>query len=248
MLGFFLAGLTGLSLGLLGGGGSILTVPILVYAVGMDTKVAVAFSLAVVGTTTLFGTISHLRNKNIDIRIALLFGLIAIPSTFLGTYLSQFVSGTIQLLIFATIMIIAAIFMFIGKKDQDKKEKKTNTYLVIISGSLVGLLTGFIGVGGGFLIVPALIFFTGTDMKKAVGTSLFIITLNSFFGFISYLNFLTIPWLFLLKFTGCSIIGILIGAKLVKFVPQKILSKAFAIFLVIMGVFIIFKNITDIAT
>lgn len=243
MLGFILAGLTGLSLGLLGGGGSILTVPILVYVVGMDTKVAVALSLAVVGTTTLFGTLGHLKNKNVNIKLALFFGVIAIPSTFLGSYLSQFVSGAVQLIIFATIMIVAAVFMYKGKKDLDESEFEQNTALVLLSGSLVGLLTGFIGVGGGFLIVPALIFFTGTNMKEAVGTSLFIITINSFFGFISYLNIVTIPWEFLIKFTGCSIIGILIGAKLVKYVPQKKLRKSFAIFLVIMGCFIVYKNL-----
>ncbi len=244
MLGFLLAVLTGVTLGLLGGGGSILTVPILVYAVGIETKIAVALSLAVVGTTTLFGTFGHLRNKNVDIKVALIFGVFAIPSTFLGAYLSQFVSSSIQLIIFAIIMMLAAIFMFKGKKNLNKKEPQKNNELIILSGFFVGLLTGFIGVGGGFLIVPALILFTGTDMKKAVGTSLFIITINSFFGFISNLNYVEIPWIFLIQFTGCSVVGIFIGVRLVKYISQELLKKSFAIFLILMGLFILFKNIS----
>ena len=135
--------------------------------------------------------------------------------------------------------------MFKGRKEVDSNKSEKNIVLVLLSGTGVGLLTGFIGVGGGFLIIPALIFFTGLDMKKAVGTSLLIITLNSFFGFISYLNIITIPWPFLIKFTLCSIVGIFIGARLVKYASQETLRKSFAVFLVIMGFFVAFKNLSE---
>jgi uncharacterized membrane protein YfcA len=242
MLGFILAGFAGLSLGLLGGGGSILTVPILVYALSIDPKVAVAMSLAIVGMTTLFGVFGHYKNKNIDFRIALIFGGAALPATFLGSYLSQFISGSIQLIIFATVMILAATFMFRDRLEAE--EKQFNLFLTLISGLVVGLMTGLIGVGGGFLIVPALMYFTGTNMKKSVGTSLFIISFNSFFGFMSYIDKVEIDWIFLAKFTSCSVIGILIGSKLVQYVPQKILKKAFAVFLIVMGIFILVKNLS----
>ena len=242
MLGFILAGFAGLSLGLLGGGGSILTVPILVYALSIDPKVAVAMSLAIVGMTTLFGVFGHYKNKNIDFRIALIFGGAALPATFLGSYLSQFISGSIQLIIFATVMILAATFMFRDRLEAE--EKQFNLFLTLISGLVVGVMTGLIGVGGGFLIVPALMYFTGTNMKKSVGTSLFIISFNSFFGFMSYIDKVEIDWIFLAKFTSCSVIGILIGSKLVQYVPQKILKKAFAVFLIVMGIFILVKNLS----
>ena len=243
MISFILAGLVGLSLGLLGGGGSILAVPILVYVSNIDPNVAVAMSLGIVGIATLFGTIGHYRAGNIKFKTALLFGGPAIPATFLGSFLAQFVSGPIQLSIFSIIMILAAIFMFKGRKETDIKTNSPLVLPTVLSGIFVGILTGLIGVGGGFLIVPALMYFTGTEMKNSVGTSLFIISLNSFFGFYSYLNKVEIPWAFMGKFTVFTIIGIIIGSQLVPFVPQKILRKSFAIFLVVMGVFILAKNL-----
>ena len=194
-------------------------------------------SLAIVGTTTQFGVLGHYKNKNINFKISLIFGGAALPATFLVSYLSQLITGSVQLIIFVVIMILAATFMFKDRKETEKKEFKLT--LTLISGSIVGIMTGLIGVGGGFLIVPALMYFTGLDMKKSVGTSLFIISFNSFFGFIPYIDKVEIDWLFLSKFTTCSIIGILIGTRLVSYVPQKILKKSFAVFLVIMGIFIL---------
>lgn len=246
MIGYLLASLIGLSLGLLGGGGSILTVPILVYAMGMDPKLSIALSLAIVGATSLLGSIGHYKNKNIDLKIAAIFGPIAMVGTFLGAKLSQFLSGQVQLIFFAVIMILASYFMLKGRKDQDeeenKEEKKLNYYLIAAEGIVVGIITGLVGVGGGFLIVPALVLLTGTSMKKAVGTSLLIISLKSFAGFIGYIGIVEVPWAFLIKFTLASGVGILVGTYLVKFVPQKMLKKAFAVFLIIMGVFILYKN------
>jgi uncharacterized membrane protein YfcA len=243
MIGLFLASLTGLSLGLLGGGGSILTVPILVYAMGMDTKVSIALSLAIVGVTSLIGVIGHTKNKNIDYKVAAIFGPVAMIGTFLGSKLSQYMSGQVQLILFAVIMLLASAFMFKGKKEEKVIEnKKLNYPLIALEGIIVGIFTGIVGVGGGFLIVPALVLLTGLSMKKAVGTSLLIITLKSFSGFAGHIGIVTIPWMFLFKFILFSALGILIGTALVKFIPQAKLKKAFAIFLIFMGSFILYQN------
>jgi uncharacterized membrane protein YfcA len=246
ILGYLLATLIGLSLGLLGGGGSILTVPILVYVLKMDPKLSIALSLAIVGVTSLFGFYGHYKNNNVDLKVASIFAPIAMGGTFLGAKLSQFLSGQAQLLMFAVIMIIASFFMLKSKKDtaEDGPVGKKNLNLIFIGleGLVVGVVTGLVGVGGGFLIVPALVLLGGVSMKKAVGTSLLIISLKSFAGFSGYIGMVEIPWLFLGKFTLFSVVGIFIGSYLVKFVSQSALKKAFAVFLIIMGVFILYKN------
>lgn len=247
ILGYILATLIGLSLGLLGGGGSILTVPILVYVLKMDPKISIALSLAIVGTTSLFGVFGHYKNENVDLRIASVFAPVAMGGTFLGAKLSQFVSGQIQLLMFAIIMIVASFFMLKGRKENKDEDdcidkKKLNYLLIGLEGLVVGVVTGLVGVGGGFLIVPALVLLGGVSMKKAVGTSLLIISLKSFAGFFGYIGIVEIPWMFLSKFTFFSIIGIFVGSYLVRFVSQSSLKKVFAIFLIIMGFFILYKN------
>ncbi len=246
ILGYLLATLIGLSLGLLGGGGSILTVPILVYVLKMDPKLSIALSLAIVGVTSLFGVFGHYKNKNVDLRIASIFAPIAMGGTFLGAKLSQFMSGQAQLLMFAIIMILASFFMLKGRKEKKEEEsndkKNLNYILIAVEGLVVGVVTGLVGVGGGFLIVPALVLLGGVSMKKAVGTSLLIISLKSFAGFVGYIGIVEIPWIFLGKFTLFSVVGIFIGSYLVKFVSQSSLKKAFAVFLIIMGIFILYKN------
>lgn len=242
MLGFSLAILIGMSLGLLGGGGSILTVPILVYAMGMDAKLSIALSLAIVGATSLIGVYGHYKKQNVDLKIAMIFGPVAMVGTSVGAKLSQFLSGQTQLILFALIMIAASFFMIKGRKETEGEQKKINYPLIIIQAIIVGIITGLVGVGGGFLIVPALVLLTGIPMKKAVGTSLFIITLNCVSGFLSYLSMFTIPWGFLLKFILFSGCGIFLGTYLVKFVSQQQLRRAFGVFLIVMGVFILYKN------
>ena len=242
ILGYLLATLIGLSLGLLGGGGSILTVPILVYILNMDPKVSIALSLAIVGITSLFGVSNHYRNGNVNFKIALIFAPVAMLGTFFGAKLSQLISGQTQLVLFAIIMLLASIFMLKGRKETEEKNVNLNFFLVSIVAICVGVLTGIVGVGGGFLIVPALVLLTGISMKAAVGTSLLIISLNSLSGFLGYLNLIEIPWVFLIKFSSFSVLGVFIGASLVKFVSQSALKRAFAIFLIIMGFFIIYKN------
>lgn len=232
----------GISLGLLGGGGSILTVPVLIYIVKMDPKDSIALSLAIVGITSLFGLIKHIKDGNINKKISILFIPFAIAGTFLGTYLAQFISAQIQLIIFAIIMILAAIFMFKGRKDIVNKDSNTKASLIIPIAISLGVMTGIIGVGGGFLIVPTLVLLAGLEMKVAVGTSLLIIAINSISGFIGYLNYIKVPWGFLTQFTSFSILGIFIGAALLKKIKPDNLRKGFALFLVIMGCFILYKN------
>jgi uncharacterized membrane protein YfcA len=245
ILAAFLAVLIGLSLGLMGGGGSILTVPILVYILDMDAKLAIALSLAIVGVTALIGSASHFKAGNINLRIAAVFTPVAMAGTFLGAKLSAYISGSTQLLIFAIVMIIAAYFMFKGRsggEDEDHSGEKLNYLLIVGEGLFVGVLTGIVGVGGGFMIVPALVLLGKVPMKEAIGTSLLIIAFKSFAGFAGYVGQVEIPWAFLGQFTIATTAGILIGSYLVKFVPQDKLKKGFAIFLVVMGVFILYKN------
>jgi uncharacterized membrane protein YfcA len=253
LLGFSLAALIGLSLGLLGGGGSILTVPILVYVLGFGAKESIAMGLAVVGVTSLFGAAGHWRRGNLQLRAALVFGAVAMAGTYAGARLSVLVSGSVQLMLFAAVMLVAAFFMFRNgrreaalaarKESVPAPEPRRAPFPVMAAAALgVGGLTGLVGVGGGFLIVPALVLLVGLPMKQAVGTSLLVIALNSFVGFAGYLGHVDVPWSYLGIFTAISVAGILAGTWASHFVSQAMLKRAFSAFLVVMGVFILFKN------
>ncbi len=244
MLGLSLAFIVGFSLGLLGGGGSILTVPILVYLLGRDPKDSIAMSLAIVGATSIVGVINHWRADNVRFKVAALFAPFAMGGTFLGARLSQFLTSQVQLLLFAIIMILASFFMIRGRKESSGEEEKSPSVLLVgIQALFVGIMTGIVGVGGGFLLVPALTLLVGLPMHHAVGTSLLLIALNSFTGFAGYLGLVEIDWKFLAQFSGLSIIGILVGSQLVPYIPQKKLKKGFGVFLILMGLFVLYKNI-----
>ena len=251
ILGFALAALIGLSLGLLGGGGSILTVPIFVYVLGFGAKESIAMSLAVVGATSLFGALSHWRAGNVNLRVATIFGVVAMAGTYLGARLAVFFSGAAQLALFAVVMLLAAIFMFREKKPEPGAAARAAAHggakdmpigLIVLEGVLVGILTGLVGVGGGFLIVPALVLLGKIPMKQAVGTSLLVIAMKSAAGFLGYLGQVEVPWGFMALFTSVAIVGIFAGTYLVKFVSQDALKRIFAVFLVVMGVFILYQN------
>lgn len=246
ILGLALAALIGLSLGLLGGGGSILTVPIFVYVVGFGPKEAIAMSLAVVGATSLLGAVGHWRAGNLNPRVALIFGAIAMVGSYLGSRLSALFSGAAQLTLFAVVMLVAAFFMFRGRGSLEAQERAADDRLPIaliaFSGIAVGVLTGLVGVGGGFLIVPALVLLGRVPMKEAVGTSLLVIAMNSAAGFTGYLGQVEMAWAFMGIFTAIAAVGILAGTWLVRFVPQRTLRRAFAVFLVVMGSFILYRN------
>lgn len=250
ILGLALAALIGLSLGLLGGGGSILTVPIFVYVLGFGAKESIAMSLAVVGATSLFGALSHWRAGNVNLRVATIFGVVAMAGTYLGARLAVFFSGAAQLALFAVVMLLAAVFMFREKKPEPAAAaaaahggaKDMPIGLIVLEGVLVGILTGLVGVGGGFLIVPALVLLGKIPMKQAVGTSLLVIAMKSAAGFLGYLGQVEVPWGFMALFTAVAIAGIFLGTYLVKFVSQDALKRIFAVFLVVMGVFILYQN------
>ncbi|MBA2443230.1 MAG: sulfite exporter TauE/SafE family protein [Rubrobacter sp.] len=248
LLGLFLGALIGLSLGLLGGGGSILAVPVFVYVLDYGAKEAIAMSLAVVGATSLIGALGHWRSGNIDGRIAVIFGVVAMSGTYLGARLATLFSGAAQLILFATVMLLAAFFMF-RKEDPLLKRKreaadtgKMSLGLIVIEGLAVGALTGLVGVGGGFLIVPALVLLGGLPIKKAIGTSLLVIALKSVAGLAGYLGQVEVAWDFVSAFTAVAIAGSFAGAYILRFVPQDTLKRIFAVFLILMSAFILYQN------
>jgi uncharacterized membrane protein YfcA len=243
--------LVGLSLGLLGSGGSILTVPVLIYLAGESEKVAIAESLGIVGAISFAGFIPYALKQKVHWRSVILFGLPGMAGTYGGAMIAEFVSGTFQLLLFAGVMLIAAIMMFRDKnhlKSAGEIETVHAWWKIVLEGLAVGVLTGLVGVGGGFLIVPALVLLGGLPMGLAVGTSLLIITLKSFSGFYKYLDVLngldlSVNWQLVLVFSLIGAVGSLIGNKVAGKISNERLKKGFAGFLVLMGGYIIFMNI-----
>jgi uncharacterized membrane protein YfcA len=238
--------LIGLSLGLLGSGGSILTVPVLVYLLGEHPKQAIAESLLIVGGIALLGAIPYALRGLVDWRNVLFFGLPGMAGTYLGAWLSQFVSGQVQLLTFALVMILAAYFM--ARPTPLRPTQKRQAWKIVLEGTAVGALTGFVGVGGGFLIVPALVLLGGLPIHLAVGTSLLIIALKSFAGFYKYLHLL--PALGLsVNFANAGLfvlvgaLGSLLGGRVAVRLPHEALKRGFALFLVVMGVYIVAQNL-----
>jgi uncharacterized protein len=249
LIGYTLAALIGLSLGLMGGGGSILTVPIFVYVLGFDPKLSIAMSLPVVGITSLVGALGHWKMGNVNVRTAGLFGLIAMLGSFAGARLAVFVSGAFQLVLLAFVMLAAAGSMVRSARrdprriDPVRKDERPIALGLLIPVAIgVGLLTGLVGIGGGFLVVPALVLLGRIPMKHAVGTSLLVIAMNSISGFAGYLGQVDVPWSFVAGFTGIAIGGIVAGTYLVRFVSQSALKRTFAVFLVLMGGFILYRN------
>jgi uncharacterized protein len=249
----------GLTLGLIGGGGSILTVPILVYLFAVDPLTATAYSLFIVGITSLIGSFSHYKQGNIHWKTALIFGVPSIA----GVYLSRAVLvplipaqiaslGFIELtkplfilLLFSVLMIFASISMIRKSKvTSDAGAVSYNYKLIFLEGIVVGLLTGLVGAGGGFLIIPALVLFANLPMKQAVGTSLIIIAVKSLIGFSSDLQTdMDIRWDLLVGISVISIIGIFIGSYLTKFISNEKLKPVFGYFVLIMGLYIITKEL-----
>jgi len=248
VLGFILALVIGLSLGLLGGGGSILTVPVLVYVLQYGMKQAVPMSLVVVGVTSLFGAVSHHRLSNVRWNAALTFGPAAIVGAVVGARLvAPHVSSRVQLILFAILMLVAAVSMFFGpalwggKGVEETTRPRRSLVGTAVLGGMVGFLTGFIGVGGGFLYVPALVLMGGLAMKEAVGTSLVLIIMSCIAGFISYLGMVTIDWGATGLFTLLAIVGVLAGSRLGTRVSHADLRRGFAALLVVMGIVVLLK-------
>ena len=227
----------GLSLGLLGSGGSILTVPVLVYLVGQDEKVAIAGSLFVVGSIALAGGLQFLRAGFIQWRSVLVFGLPGMLGTYLGAMLAAYVSGVMQLALFALVMLVASWLMLRPIDLQQAERKERAAWKIAGDGLAVGIITGLVGVGGGFLIVPALVLLGGLSMHQAVATSLIVIALKSYSGFWKYLDVLEsqsleLDWKTLLIVTALGIAGSFAGSKMARRLPQEKLKRGFGWFLI----------------
>ena len=241
----------GVSLGLLGSGGSILTVPVLVYLIGQDEKLAIAGSLFVVGTIALVGSLQFLRAKLIDWRNVAMFGIPGMAGTYLGALLAAYVPGIVQLSLFAVVMLLAS-FLMLRPVDLEhvSSDQERHGVKIAIDGLIVGVITGLVGVGGGFLIVPALVLLGGMPMHRAVATSLFIIALKSYSGFYKYLDVLEkqnlqLDWNTLLIVTGLGIAGSFAGAHFANRLPQHTLKKGFGYFLIVMGIYILARSLPE---
>ncbi len=267
LFGFISAAIIGISLGLIGGGGSILTVPILVYLLHIEPVLATAYSLFIVGVSALIGSVDYARKGLVSYKTAVVF---AVPA-FIAVYLTRLLivpmlpdvlfhignyavtKDAAILLLFAFLMVFASISMIRDKKDKDADsngeetdhfEPKFNFKMIILEGLVVGVLTGLVGAGGGFLIIPALVLFARLPMKLAVGTSLLIIAVKSLIGFIGDVQSgENIDWTFLMYFTGLAVVGIFIGSFFSKNINEKKIKKGFGWFVLAMGIFMIGKEL-----
>jgi len=254
--GYFGALVIGLILGLTGGGGSILTVPLLVYALGFNPVTATAYSLFIVGTTSAFGAMQNYRKGFVEVKKGILFAIPsftavyftrkyivpAIPDVLLQTEYFSVTKEMFLMVLFAVIMFFAALSM-LKKRRPTVSEESPSTLIFIIQTIIVGLLIGLVGAGGGFLIIPSLVFFAKLPIRKAVATSLLIIALNSLIGFTGDIQNLDIDWHFLLVFTSISVVGIFIGIYLNKFLNDAQLKKGFGYFVLLMALFILSKEL-----
>ncbi len=256
LLAALLALVIGLALGLLGGGGSILTVPVFAYVLGFDPKLSIAMSLPVVGTGAAMGMLGHWRAGRVHLRSAIPFSGVAMLASFAAARLSHAVRGEHQMLLLAVVVLVAAVAMLRPPASARPTAPAAATatpapnaapatprpLTLMLAGLGVGALTGLIGVGGGFLIVPALVLAAGLPMHEAVGTSLLAIALNAFAGWAGHAGQSPYPWGFLLAFTALVVVGTLLGARLASRVPAPQLRRGFAIFLLFVGAFVLWQN------
>lgn len=260
LFGYLAAILIGLSLGLIGGGGSILTVPVLVYLFGIRPDMATSYSLFIVGITSLVGAWRSYLKGMVDIKTALLFGITSVTTVFI---LRRFVihlipeqiaamgsfnitKSMLMMVLFASLMLLASVSMIRSTAQpttSTETQNKINAVRLVIYGIGIGTVTGLLGAGGGFLLIPALVLLLKLDMKHAIGTSLFIIALNSLIGFTGDIGQVAIDWLFLLQIAAISIAGIFIGGQLGKKIPGAKLKKGFGWFVLAMGSYILVKEL-----
>ncbi|MCL1676879.1 sulfite exporter TauE/SafE family protein [Elizabethkingia meningoseptica] len=254
--GYIASVLIGISLGLIGGGGSILTVPVLVYLFSLNTIQATTYSLFIVGATSVAGAVSYFRKGWVDFKTVITFGfpsvaavfisrnflLPAIPQELIRTGKITITKDTFLMLLFAILMVVASYKMIRQNKKADLKDNKSGYLMVVLQGIFIGTLTGLIGAGGGFLIIPALVGMLGMPMKSAIGTSLAIIAINSLSGFLFSLSHTSIHWLFLSGVTFMAVVGIFIGSYISRRIDGKKLKPAFGWFILIMGFYILAKE------
>jgi uncharacterized membrane protein YfcA len=258
-ISIIIAGLfTGVLLGVFGSGGSIITMPALLYLLDVEPKSAIAMSLGIVAIAATISAIQHWFKGNVNLKVTAIFGLFGIVGTFFGAKLGVITPVVVQLSIFALVMIVAALKMLKPQPETQPEHKSVGAACVetddgdcvdiqygqiAIHGITVGILTGVVGVGGGFLIVPALVLFSGLSMKKAVGTSLSIVALKSFAGFAGYAGAVTIDYQMLSIFTAIAIVGTLIGSQVGHRLPDALLKRGFGSFLIVVAIYILLKEV-----
>lgn len=244
VLAALLSVLIGLSLGLLGGGGSILTVPILIYALDVAEKPAIATSLLVVGLTSAFASIQHARRGNVVWRVALVFAGAGMAGAYAGGVVARWIPANLLLILFALIMLGTSLAMWRGRREGGERVAGPLPLgKVVAEGLVVGLVTGLVGAGGGFLVVPALALLGGLPMHQAVGSSLVVIALKSFAGFAGYASHVDIDWTLAAVVTGAAIVGSVGGARLSLLVSPERLRRGFALFVLVMALFLLFKQL-----
>ncbi|MBC7904677.1 MAG: sulfite exporter TauE/SafE family protein [Gemmatimonadaceae bacterium] len=258
ILGYILAVLIGISLGLIGGGGSILTVPVLVYLFHLDPLIATTYSLFIVGFTSLAGGVKSYVNKTIDFRSVSLFGIPSILAIYVARHfllpaippaIFGIEKGSFLMMVFALLMLVASISMMASKREEAyaavRRKSRDRTLPLLLPGLVVGLVTGLLGAGGGFLIIPVLVVVIKLPMKRAVGTSLMIIAINSIFGFVFSIHQQALDWNLMLIFTVLAIAGVFIGSRLARHIDGNTLKKGFGWFVLVMGIYILVREITS---
>lgn len=240
-----LAVLIGVSLGLLGGGGSILAVPLLVYVADLPAREAIATSLLVVGATSAVGVLPHARAGRVRWRTGLIFGLAGMTGAYAGGRLAEFIPAGFLLTGFAVMMLATAFAMIRGRRRTEGKPvpHELPAFRVILDGVVVGLVTGLVGAGGGFLVVPALALLGGLPMPVAVGTSLVVIAMKSFAGLAGHLSSVSIDWGLALAVTTAAVAGSFLGGRLAGRIPADLLRKSFGWFVVVMGIFVLAQQL-----
>lgn len=259
LFGYIASALIGVALGLIGGGGSILTVPVMVYLFGVTPLLATSYSLFIVGSTSLIGSVSNFRNGLINLKATFFFGTASVITVFatrrflvpmiptkiitIGTFIVT--ESFLTMVMFGLLMLVASISMIRDKGDDgpDKECSDCIKFFKLLGyGVSIGLVTGLLGAGGGFLLIPALVFLVKLPIKKAIGTSLAIIAMNSLFGFAGDIGHFNIDWVFLLSITGIAVAGIFIGGLLNKKIPGEKLKKGFGWFVLVMGIYILVRE------
>jgi Predicted permeases len=261
IIGYFASALIGVSLGLIGGGGSILTVPVLVYLFGVDPVLATAYSLFVVGSTSLVGALPKYRDNLVNLRTVAIFGIPSILAVYatrawivplipnpvfsVGSFVVT--KAMLMMGLFAMLMVFASVSMIRDKNGGSNEENTTpqrfNYPMILLEGTVVGVLTGLVGAGGGFLIIPALVLFSKLPMKQAVGTSLLIIAAKSLFGFLGDLAHYEFDWALLGTVTALAVAGIFVGNRFSRSIDGHKLKKAFGWFVLVMGIYILVKEL-----
>ncbi|MFN8493602.1 MAG: sulfite exporter TauE/SafE family protein [Caldilineaceae bacterium] len=233
----------GLSLGFLGGGGSILTVPALVYIVGQSPQAAVTASLLIVGANSAMGAFFHRTQGTQNWRVALLFGGSGMLTAYFAAGLSKLLPSTVLMILFASLMMVVGAFMILSKPPATQNQTGRGWLITVVSGAGIGVLTGFLGVGGGFLIVPALVMLVGLPIRQSVGTSLIIIAMNSLAGLLGHLHGMSIDLTVVALFVAAGLAGSLLGARLAKVTKPEQLRTSFATFVILLAVFLLYDNV-----